>query len=92
MVKEFMINDKIGGKKAKGRIQTIIDHFAKKPDIEYTDDQDDSDDLPETEVTILTESIPLDPKGHCSAINSQENNQDETKARNSAFSKLPEAE
>ncbi|CAG8662749.1 6411_t:CDS:2, partial [Paraglomus brasilianum] len=31
------------------QIQTIIDHFAKKPDIEYTDDQDDSDDLPETE-------------------------------------------
>ena len=116
MVKEFMINDKIGEKKAKGQvydfiikqvpgikrknlckqtqkalkiynlfekiginkiqhiktysagtvsrftnlqIQTIIDHFAKKPDIEYADDQDDSDDLPETEVTIFTESIPL---------------------------------
>ncbi|CAJ0748121.1 2796_t:CDS:2 [Entrophospora sp. SA101] len=46
------------------QIQTIIDHFAKKPDIEYTDDQNDSDDLPKIEVSIPTESIPLDPKGH----------------------------
>ncbi|CAG8641503.1 646_t:CDS:2, partial [Paraglomus occultum] len=30
------------------QIQTIIDHFTKKPDIEYTDDKDNSsDDLPE---------------------------------------------
>ncbi|CAG8577818.1 10796_t:CDS:2 [Ambispora gerdemannii] len=83
------------------QIQTIIDHFAKKPDIEYTDDQDDSDDLPKTEVSIHTEktksrvsdsSIPLDPEGHCSAIDFQENNQVETKARNSVFSKLPDTE
>ena len=45
-----------------------------------------------TEVSIPTESIPLDPKGHCSAIDSQENNQDESMARNSASSNLPEAE
>ncbi|CAG8673095.1 8219_t:CDS:1, partial [Paraglomus brasilianum] len=32
------------------------------------------------------------PKGHCSAIDSQENNQVETKARNSASSKLPDTE
>ncbi|CAG8622197.1 1180_t:CDS:2, partial [Diversispora eburnea] len=38
------------------QIQMIIDHFTKRPDIEYTDDQDNSsDDLPETEV-----SIPID--------------------------------
>ncbi|CAG8750227.1 18850_t:CDS:2 [Gigaspora margarita] len=40
--------------------------------------------LLETEISIPTESIPLD--------SSQENNQDESKARNSASSKLPEAE
>jgi hypothetical protein len=45
-----------------------------------------------TEVSIPTESIPLNPKGHCSAIDSQENNQDESMAQNSASSKLPEAE
>ncbi|RHZ83005.1 hypothetical protein Glove_101g2 [Diversispora epigaea] len=67
------------------QIQTIIDHFTKRPDIEFTDDQDahsavsmthnSSDDLPETETSIPTESIPLD--------SSQENDQD---------SELPEAE
>ncbi|CAG8667304.1 11769_t:CDS:2, partial [Ambispora gerdemannii] len=32
------------------QIQTIRDHFTKKPNIEFTDDQDNSsDDLPETE-------------------------------------------
>ncbi|CAG8451660.1 6947_t:CDS:2 [Acaulospora morrowiae] len=35
------------------QIQTVIDHFAKMPDIEFTDDQDNSsDDLPEAEVSI----------------------------------------
>ncbi|CAG8576296.1 4956_t:CDS:2, partial [Paraglomus occultum] len=34
------------------QIQTVIDHFAKMPDIEFTDDQDNSsDDLPEAEVS-----------------------------------------
>ncbi|CAH1760075.1 8012_t:CDS:2 [Entrophospora sp. SA101] len=37
------------------QIQTIIDHFAKKPDIEYTDDQNDSDDLPKIEVNLSQE-------------------------------------
>ncbi|CAG8580942.1 4911_t:CDS:2 [Acaulospora morrowiae] len=43
------------------QIQTIIDHFTKKPDIEFTDEQNNSsDDLSETEVSIPTESILLD--------------------------------
>ncbi|CAG8806144.1 36751_t:CDS:2 [Gigaspora margarita] len=53
MYKDFMVSNKVGEKKAK----------------EFTDDQDSSsDDLFETEVSIPTESIPLDL--------SQENNQD----------------
>ncbi|CAG8684867.1 248_t:CDS:1, partial [Ambispora gerdemannii] len=43
------------------QIQTIIDHFTKEPDIEFTDEQNNSsDDLSETEVSIPTESILLD--------------------------------
>ncbi|CAG8636279.1 9471_t:CDS:1 [Paraglomus brasilianum] len=43
------------------QIQKIIDHFAKKPDIEFTDEQNNSPDvLSETEVSIPIESILLD--------------------------------
>ncbi|CAG8632641.1 1680_t:CDS:2, partial [Ambispora gerdemannii] len=39
------------------QIQTIIDYFTKKSDIEYTDDQNNSsDDLSETEVRILPDT------------------------------------
>jgi len=76
------------------QIDTIKKHFIAIP-------RDQKSRTHMTEVSIPTEetksqvsdsSISLDPKGHCSAIDSQENNQDESMARNSASSKLPEAE
>ncbi|CAG8694394.1 16988_t:CDS:2, partial [Cetraspora pellucida] len=53
------------------QIQMIIDHFTKKPDIEYTNDQDNSSDdlpkaklseetkktLPETEISVLSKKV-----------------------------------
>ncbi|RHZ78560.1 hypothetical protein Glove_161g55 [Diversispora epigaea] len=71
IVKDFMANGKVRVKKSKGQVcnfiiqqlpntkreNLFIDHFAKMPDIEFTDDQDNSsddlddlDDLSETEV------------------------------------------
>ncbi|CAG8641967.1 246_t:CDS:1 [Ambispora gerdemannii] len=72
------------------QIQTIIDHFTKRPDIEYTDDQDNSsDDLPETEVSVT--SIPSIPLTHTSShpVTASGNSED---AVNEDVKSLPETE
>ncbi|RIB26462.1 hypothetical protein C2G38_2163301 [Gigaspora rosea] len=63
MYKDFMVSNKVEKRRQK------VKPFHQKPGIEFTNNQNSSsDDLFETEVSISTESIPLDL--------SQENNQD----------------
>ncbi|CAG8679582.1 8772_t:CDS:2, partial [Acaulospora morrowiae] len=55
-------------------IQTIIEHFTKKPDIEYTDDKDNSsDDLPEAEVSIPIDQDSELPEASVNASTGTEN-------------------
>ncbi|PKC62215.1 hypothetical protein RhiirA1_397812 [Rhizophagus irregularis] len=59
MYKDFMDSNKVGEKKAKGQIQTIIDHFTENPNMEFIDDsedeeqEDDQNNVLEVQVNLL---------------------------------------